>query len=940
MRKITLIPFIFFLPFFVIGQTASFTYQGTSTVLCSPAAINFTQTCTGTPIGFTWSFGNGQTSNAPNPSINFANAGSYTVKLVAVFDAGVLESSQTIIINQSNVTTLSADRNYICTPVNINFITTGNGNISLYEWAFGDGTNTTSTSPIISHAYTNFGSYTANIKAIDAGGCFATSNYNVVVQNPPISASISQASGCVPVAASFIASVNVPVGGAVTNYTWNFGDGSALSNTSTNTTPHNYIDSGSYLPTLNITTNEGCTNSHNYPRIAFGIPPINHIAYPKKLVYCGSETPVFVAKATYANTYNWDYGDGVLETVTDTVTQHKYLTLGQKTIRVTPYFNGCAGVPIVFQIDVVGVIASFTYTNICSAKKTFSFTNTSQGNQSFISWNFGDASPTVSTTNATHTYPASGAFNTLLTIVDNATGCRDSIASVIYTANPTLTNPNTFICRNSNTTFTLQNNYTNAGITYKWNVVSLPEASNSSNPYTIAATVFGNFISNYVVINNGTQYCADTIKLNHAISVRGPNLSYTSNASVCAKNADTITNTSAAYIASDTVKLWYWNYGMSPKNDTIFQPPILFYLGPGVYTIKLFATDKNGCIDSLIKNVTVKPTPFLRLFPRADTFCQGKTDSLFAFHSDTLLWSPATFLSCPNCDTVIANPTTSTIFYATATNSVGCNLKDSIITTIFEPFTAAAIKIPVYVCVQDTVHISVNPPNKKIIWSPGIGLSDTIIYNPIVMGIANTSYMATLTDSVGCFSSTAMVDIIIKTLPLVNAGPDKVLPYNNPFTITPTYGSNIISYEWIPSIKLNCTNCQSPKGIALETETFTIKVKSDSGCVAKDDITIFVECKYANLLLPTAFSPNRDGKNDIFRPITRGIKTITKFAIFNRFGQLLYEAKNIIPNEKTTGWDGKYKGIELEGGAYVFMLEAICDLGEIITKKDSFLLLR
>ncbi len=940
MGKITLILFIFFLPFFVIGQTASFTYQGTSNVLCSPATINFTQTCTGTPIGFTWSFGNGQVSNDPNPSINFATAGSYIVKLVAVFDAAVVETSQTIVINQSNVTTLSADRNYICTPGNINFTTTGNGNISSYEWAFGDGTNATSTTPSISHAYTNFGSYTANIKAIDAGGCFANSSYNVVVQNPPIIASVSPANGCVPVSANFNAVVSVPIGGSVTNYTWNFGDGSApLSNTSSST-PHNYLDSGSYLPTLNIITNEGCTNTHNYPRIAFGIPPINHIAYPKKLVYCGSETPVFVAKATYANTYNWDYGDGVLETVTDTITQHKYLTLGTKTIRVTPFFNGCAGVPISFQIDVVGVIARFTNTNTCAAKKTFSFTNTSLGNQSFISWDFGDGSSTVSTANPIHTYPATGAFFTLLTIVDNVTGCRDSIGSVIYTANPTLTNPDTFICRNSNTSFTILNNYTNAGITYKWNVVGLPEASNTSNPYTIAATAFGNFTNNYVVINNGTQYCADTIRLNHAINVRGPNLSYTSNASVCAKNADSITNTSTPYFASDTVKLWYWNYGMAPKNDTIFQPPILFYPAPGVYTIKLFAIDKNGCTDSLIKSVSVKPIPFLRLFPRADTLCQGKTDSLFAFHSDTLLWTPATFLSCPNCDTVIANPNTSTIFYATATNSVGCSLKDSIITTVFEPFTAAAIKSPLYMCMQDTVHIKVSPPNKRIVWSPGVGLSDTTIYNPIATGIANTSYMATLTDSLGCFSSTTTVDIIVKTLPLVNAGPDKVLPYNTAFTITPTYASNILSYEWIPSINLSCSTCTTPRGTALETETFTIKVTSDSGCVNKDMITIFVNCKYANLLLPSAFSPNRDGKNDVFHPITRGIKSITKFAIFNRFGQLLYEAKDIRPNEKTTGWDGKYKGVEQEGGAYVFILEAICDLGEIITKKDSFLLLR
>jgi gliding motility-associated-like protein len=943
MFKIALVILTALLPFFAKAQTASFTYAGTTPILCNPASINFTQTCTGSPIGFSWSFGNGQESNDPNPSITFITAGSYTVKLVAVFDIGVVETSQTIVINQSNVTTLGADRNYICTPGNITFTTIGNGNIASYEWAFGDGSTTTTTISTVTHAYAAFGTYTATVKAIDAGGCFATSRYDIVVQNPPISTGVAPTSGCVIAATTFSANVNVPVGGSVTNYTWNFGDGSAPLSTTNNSTPHNYIDSGSYFPTLNITTNEGCTNSYNYPRIAFGIPPINHIAYPKKLVYCGSETPVFVAKATYANTYNWDYGDGTLETVTDTVTQHKYATLGPKSIRVTPFFNGCAGTPIDFTINVVGVIASYNYANTCPAKKTFSFTNTSQGNQSFVFWNFGDASPIVSTPNAVHTYPANGAFSTLLTIVDNATGCRDSIASVIYTANPILTNPDTFICRGSTTVFTLQNNYTTAGISYKWNVVGVPENANTSNPFTVRAYNFGNFANNFVVINNGTQYCGDTIPLNplnKTISVRGPNLSYTSSPSVCANYADTITNTSIPYLATDTIKLLYWNYGITPKNDTIFQPPILRYPDAGVYTIKLFATDKNGCADSLFKTVNVKRTPFLRLFPRADTLCQGKKDSLFARHSDTLLWSPATFLSCANCDTVVANPNTSTIFYATATNSLGCVKRDSIISTVFEPFIAAPTKNPIAVCLQDTVHINVTPLDKRIVWSPGIGLSDTTIYNPVVTGIVNTSYIATLIDSAGCFSSTATVDIIVKPLPIVNAGPDKILPYNTPFTISPSYTNNIVLYEWAPNINLNCANCQTPSGTALETETFTIKVTSDSGCVSKDTVTIFVECKYANLLLPTAFSPNRDGKNDIFRPITRGIKSITKFAVFNRYGQLLYEAKNAKPNEKTMGWDGKYNGVEQEGGAYVFMLEVVCDLGEIVTKKDSFLLLR
>ncbi len=195
-------------------------------------------------------------------------------------------------------------------------------------------------------------------------------------------------------------------------------------------------------------------------------------------------------------------------------------------------------------------------------------------------------------------------------------------------------------------------------------------------------------------------------------------------------------------------------------------------------------------------------------------------------------------------------------------------------------------------------------------------------------------------DSAGCFRDTAYVNVIVKTLPTVDAGPDRGYPYLSPFTINPLYSSNAISYSWSPIGTLDCTTCTSPNGIADDARTYTIKVTSDSGCVASDDIKIYVECKYANIYVPSAFTPNKDGKNDIFRPITRGIKTITKFIVFNRYGQILFEAKDFIPNVSNIGWNGKVNGENQPPQTYVFLLSAICDSGEIVEKKDAFILIR
>ena len=932
--------FILFLAFCIkVGnaQTTSFTYSS-SGAICNPATVNFVASSSETPIGYTWNFGNGQFSNLASPSITYLLAGTYTVKLTAVFTNNVVESTQTIIVNPAITNTLTVDRDYICQPGNVNFTAASSGNIATYEWNFGDGITLTSTTPNITHAYTNFGTFTATVKATDVNGCFANATQTVTVQNPPLTGSVSPTSGCIPAIATFTASATLPTGGSVTSYTWNYNDGTANSNSSA----HTYTAVGTYSPSVTILTNEGCTNTFNYAQINFGIPPTNHIAFSDKLIYCGSETPIFTATATNANSYNWDFGDGTISTVTTNTTSHRYTTLGVKNITVTPYYNGCAGTVINFSITIVGVIAKYNYANTCSNKKTFSFSNASLGNISNSTWTFGDGSLPVNTFNTAHTFPTSGTFISWLVVTDNITGCVDSISKNIYTANPTLTNPDVFLCRNSNTTFAVLNSYNiNAASIYSWNVVGLATAINLTSSTTFTASNFGNFTNNNVIVNNGSQYCSDTLFLNQLISVRGPNLSFTANnIGLCAPTSINITNTSAAYLASDTVRLWYWNYGTATTNDTIYQPTAQTLSAAGIYNIKLVAKDKNGCVDSLTKILPVYPSPFLRIFPRLDTLCQGQLSTLVAYHSDSVKWLPPSLLSCTTCDTVIANPTNSGFIYATTKNIYNCVTRDSVFIIVETPFNATAAQSPVFICAKDSVQINVTPPNKKISWLPSTNITNANGYSPTVFPNVNTNYVATLTDSLNCFTSTAQVNVIVKTLPQVNAGADLALPYNIAFILNPTYSSNVSTYNWLPATNLSCNNCATPTVIPLEAQQYIITVKSDSNCIAKDTINIYVECKYANILMPNAFTPNSDNVNDYFYPITRGIKTVSKFVIFNRFGQKVFEGKDFSPNNRTLGWNGKINGEPQTTSTYIYLLSAICHDGQTIEKKGSFLLLK
>jgi gliding motility-associated-like protein len=937
MKKIVLLCLLCYLHINTNAQTASFSFSGSNgSVLCAPATVNFTQTCTGNPIGFTWSFGNGQTSNDANPIANFVT-GNYTVKLVAVFENGPQEFSQNITVNNSITVNLSADKNYICLPGVINFNTTSSSNNATLQYNFGDGNTSNTNNNTISNNYANFGNYTATVLVTDTNGCTATASTNIEVKKPPIAANASVINGCAPLNTTAQANVTVPSGSNVSSYLWDFADGSTPFTTSTNTTTHNFLDSGTYNATVTITSSEGCSNTGSIANFAIGIPPTNSIAYATKNSYCGSETPVFIGKANFANSYQWNFGDGSTAVTSDTIISHDYETLGVKTITVTPFFNGCAGTPQTISISIVGVIANFVFSNTCSNKKTFSFTNTSQGNLSIINWSFGDGSANSALLNPVHSFPAQGNFTTLLSVTDNITGCSDVLSAIIFTANPSLINADNFLCRNTSTTFNINNNYNNTSASYTWN--TLGTSITGAVPYQQVANNFGNFNTHTVVINNGANYCLDTIILNKLISVRGPQVGFTIPDSVCGNNDFIIQNTSTPYLAADAINTWKW-YLINTKIDSVFTPSPKRIPAAGVYAIKLIATDVNNCTDSIIKNIRVKQSPFLRIFPRFDTLCQGRTDSLIAYHSDSLLWQPSNIVNCATCDTVITNPNSNTTLFAIASNNIGCSVRDSVLYTVLQPFTATALNNPTYVCIGDTTGLKVLPTNKIITWTPNTNLSNNNAYNPIATVQQSQVYTATLTDSTGCFSSNVEVSIVAKTLPIVNAGPDRTLPYLSSFTIAATYGNNVSSYLWSPATDLSCTNCVNPTGIAKNSQTYTVKATSDSGCVAKDDVTIFVECNNSTVFVPNAFSPNNDRKNDLFSVFARGVKRIKSFSIYNRMGQLLYQIQNVKPNEQKNGWDGNYKGLPQPQAVYVYSLEVECDKGNSIAFKNSFVLVR
>jgi len=118
-----------------------------------------------------------------------------------------------------------------------------------------------------------------------------------------------------------------------------------------------------------------------------------------------------------------------------------------------------------------------------------------------------------------------------------------------------------------------------------------------------------------------------------------------------------------------------------------------------------------------------------------------------------------------------------------------------------------------------------------------------------------------------------------------------------------------------------------------ETVTYTLVVTDSLGCTDTAYVTITLDY-FTNLGLPNIFSPNGDGNNDVLYVRGSGVNTL-QFMIYDRWGEKVFETSNM-----ETGWDGTYKGKDLNSAVFVYLLEATMLGGSILEKKGNITLVR
>jgi gliding motility-associated-like protein len=138
---------------------------------------------------------------------------------------------------------------------------------------------------------------------------------------------------------------------------------------------------------------------------------------------------------------------------------------------------------------------------------------------------------------------------------------------------------------------------------------------------------------------------------------------------------------------------------------------------------------------------------------------------------------------------------------------------------------------------------------------------------------------------------------------------------------TPPFGE-LDTIIWTPDSLIACPTCPSNEVSPTEQTTFSVMIEK-SGCSDEDRLTVFVK-KDHPVFVPNAFSPNEDGKNDIFGIHNNPkIANVKSFLIFNRWGETMYEHYNFVPEPTpdNIGWDGTHRGEKMNPAVFTWFAE-------------------
>jgi gliding motility-associated-like protein len=361
------------------------------------------------------------------------------------------------------------------------------------------------------------------------------------------------------------------------------------------------------------------------------------------------------------------------------------------------------------------------------------------------------------------------------------------------------------------------------------------------------------------------------------------------------------------------------------------QNPIV---SPNDTTRYIVTLNDNGCIKKDTINVNV--LDFISINLGQDTgIC--RTDTIVmnpVSHALSYQWSPATGLSDTTTKFPQAFPNVTTTYFVQANLGL-CPAYDTI-TIQVAPYPVANAGPDSTVCYGDRAQLNGSFVGTGFAWSPVNTLQNPTSLNPIAGPLQTTQYILTAF-SQGICPKPKSDTVIVVVRPKVNAfaGNDTAITALQPLLLNATGGA---TYTWTPSLGLSASNISNPIATlpaTVDSIIYRVRAFDIAGCFSDDDMKVIVFKTGPEIFIPTGFTPNGDGNNEIVRPVLVGMQKLNYFRVYNRWGQMIFSTSEI-----GKGWDGRVGGVPQPSGTYVFAAQAIDYTGKVAFRKGTVVLIR
>ena len=541
-------------------------------------------------------------------------------------------------------------------------------------------------------------------------------------------------------------------------------------------------------------------------------------------------------------------------------------------------------------------------------------------------WDFGITGTLNDTSNIeapSFTYPVTGIYKIKL-VVNPGDPCSDSATMQIGLY------PGFFpdfvssgICVTKPTSFT-DATTTAYGLVsaWQWDFGELAASNDTSrlrNPVYSYPTVG---VKDVQLIVQSTKGCIDTVSKTITIIDKPPITLPFRDTLIC--NIDTL-----QLLASGSgVFSWTPNYNIISANTS---NPLVYPKTTTWYKVLL---DDNGCINT--DSIRIRVIDRVTLTVRPDTtYCAGDGVQLYATTDGLQFsWTPNLSLNNPNIVNPIANPPTTTTYQLTA--KVGkCSSTDDV--SIFPiPYPLVNAGPDVSICYNASVQLNASVVANSYFWRPQGSLNNPNILNPIAHPASTTKYILTATDILGC-PKPSFDTVVVTVLPKVkaSAGRDTMIVFGQPLQLNASGGEN---YLWTPATYLNNISVSNPVArinSTIDSMRYKVYVTDLLGCLDSSTILVKIFRTNPQIFVPTGFTPNGDGRNDVLKPIAVGIERIEYFRVYNRWGQLVFST-----TVNGQGWNGEIGGKPQTTNTYVWLVQAVDYTGKPIFQKGTSTLIR